>query len=1232
MSYALIGLLLVVVNGFVAYQVWEKYKSRDDVLQDRTRELTSISNVLSDHAAQHLRLIEHSLTDLAATARLPENLHGALPDSLLSVGYVRNFFVVDRDGRLARDSQDDNPPPIDLSDRDYFIAHASGRGPAVLVGTPILSRKSGTWFIPVSRRVDDEGGNFAGVVVATVDPALLAAFYSSVNVGRDGAVALFNTDGVLLARSPRRDDLIGRSFADSRLFAELLPESEHGSYETRTTVDGIQRIGSYHAVPGTPLVIALSFGIDETLAEWRRDGLSLATMAAFVFIVSVSLFALLGRELRNRDRMFAALRVSESRFADFARTASDWMWETDHRHRFVWFGERIPAQDEANAIQLFGKTRWEMGWSEKSPEKWAAHKAVLDRHEPFRNFEYSIRLPDDRIRHVRVSGAPCFSESGAFTGYRGTTTDVTAEVEARREATEAKARLLDAINSLSDGFATFDKEDRLIIHNRTFRESHSIGKVDLTGLTFEEFTDRVSASLVDCEATGMDWSEWTRWRLAHHRNPSEPLEVKYRDGRWIRVLENKTGDGGRVLVRTDITALKLRESELNNRAAQQNAIANLSQLAIQEADLQRLMQRAADLVQQTLDMQVVAVRELSGDGAELIRRASTGPASEGMSLIRVPADARSIAGLALTTRSVVSSCDLHAERTLQVHPALVSAGLRSAISVVIEAGERPFGTLTGFSDRVRIFQNEDIYFVQAIANVLANAIEVRRQQTRLGAILDNSVDSILSIDENGVILSANASVFRMFGYAERELLGRKITVLMARQHREWHARQIQDYVRTGESQLLGRGRELEALSKDGRIFPVEAGARGVAFGSQRMFIVSIRDLTQRKEVEQKLQQVQKAEAIGQLTGGMAHDFNNLLTVIIGNGEHISERTEQASDLHRAAEMILAAARRGAAVVERLLAFARRQTLDVSEFDINHLVEGMTALLKHTLGEQVTIRLSLSDCPLIVSADRGQLENAILNLVINARDGMPSGGTLTIHTSLLTIDQDYTSMEDVDPGAYVQLAVTDTGVGIPREILPRVFDPFFTTKEVGKGSGLGLSMVYGFAKQSGGYVKIYSEVGHGTTVKVFLPLANGSAQIAKASHSSPNQDLPRGDGMSVLLVEDDELVRRFAVAELQRLGYRVIEAEHGAAALSKLDAERDIDLLFTDVIMPGGVGGRDLAKRARELRPKLKILYTTGYADGAFMEVDMRSDGIDVLRKPYSRTELARRVFASLHNS
>ena len=499
----------------------------------------------------------------------------------------------------------------------------------------------------------------------------------------------------------------------------------------------------------------------------------------------------------------------------------------------------------------------------------------------------------------------------------------------------------------------------------------------------------------------------------------------------------------------------------------------------------------------------------------------------------------------------------------------------------------------------------------------------RTSEQRFRQIFDLVQEGIW-IHVDGRVEFANPAAARLFGArSQDDLIGKPVFSFIHPEDRERAMERTQRLMKELKALPLT---EMRVLGVDGKTRIGELQAVPFIQDGRLYVISSGRDVTAQRDAESRLHQVQKMDAVGQLTGGVAHDFNNLLTVIIGaldlDPHHVP------ADLRPSIEQALRAAERGAALTHRLLAFSRQQTLIAQKVDFNRLIRGIDELLRRVLGEHVDVELKLAPDLWPALADSGQVENSLLNLAINARDAMPGGGKLAIETANVHLDEDYAgSNAEVTPGDYVMMAVTDTGTGMAPEVLAHVFEPFFTTKEVGKGTGLGLSMIYGFAKQSGGHLKIYSEIDHGTTVRLYLPRL---ASAGEAAGAVPVAVAPgKGGGETILVVEDNPDVRRLVLRQLRDLGYAVIEAANGPQAMKILNDGAAIDLLFTDVVMPGGMTGRQLAEAAKASRPDLKTLFTSGYTEDSVLRLGKLDPGVRLLSKPYRKHELATRIREAL---
>ena len=483
----------------------------------------------------------------------------------------------------------------------------------------------------------------------------------------------------------------------------------------------------------------------------------------------------------------------------------------------------------------------------------------------------------------------------------------------------------------------------------------------------------------------------------------------------------------------------------------------------------------------------------------------------------------------------------------------------------------------------------------------------------LRATLDNTHEGVLAFDADGRLSAWNERAFTLFGLTSD--LGRRGALATA----------FGSAMGVPESAPLFEA--AGAGASDRSLFTaLSVGERNLECFRSRManggFIVSCTDVTQRKRSEAMARQAQRMEAIGHLTGGIAHDFNNLLQVIRANLDLLRPVAEGNAAAGRHLNDAQFGAERGARLTRQLLAFARRQLLQPVSVNLARLVSDMANLLRRTLGETIEIETVVDGGLWNTLVDPGQLEGALLNLAVNARDAMPEGGKLTIELGNASLDDAYAAANlEVTPGQYVLMAVTDTGHGMPADVVARAFEPFFTTKPEGKGTGLGLSMVYGFVKQSGGHAKIYSEPGHGTTIRIYLPRTREPAEQLEMLAAAP----PVGGNELVLVVEDDAPVRKAAIELLESLGYRTAEAHDGQAALAILESGAPVDLLFTDVVMPGPIGSRELARRAREMHPSLAVLFTSGYTENAIIHHGRLDPDVSLLSKPYGRDDLARKL-------
>jgi PAS domain S-box-containing protein len=538
-------------------------------------------------------------------------------------------------------------------------------------------------------------------------------------------------------------------------------------------------------------------------------------------------------------------------------------------------------------------------------------------------------------------------------------------------------------------------------------------------------------------------------------------------------------------------------------------------------------------------------------------------------------------------------------------------------NVVITAIRAPDGGLRGFGKITSDITE------RSAAEAVVKASETRLRSL-IDTVLDTVVDGLITIDRSGIIQSFNKACVSLFGYTADEVVGQNVRMLMPEPYHSEHDRYLSAYIGSGVPRIIGIGREVLGRRKDGSTFPIELAVGESLQGGNHAFVGIVRDVTERREAETQREQLrhsQKMEAVGQLTGGLAHDFNNLLAIIIGNLDMLREIRAGDPVTDELVSDALDSALRGADLTRRLLAFARRQPLQPERVDINEVIGAIVRLLTRTLGENITIEMSLAPNVWPVQIDRAQFEAVIANLATNARDAMQRGGALLIDTRNSRLDEAYAAAHtDVAAGEYVAVEVSDSGTGMPPEILSRIFEPFFTTKEQGKGTGLGLSMVFGFMKQSGGHITVYSEPGKGTTFRLYLPRVSDTAAVQDERAEQP---APLGGSETILVVEDNAGLRRIVVRQLGEAGYRVLQAPDAEAAMVIIESTEPIHLVLTDVVMPGAMDGRDLARVAVARRPLLRTLLTSGFPDARLGGSGAHSGRL--LSKPYRKEELRRAV-------
>ncbi len=781
---------------------------------------------------------------------------------------------------------------------------------------------------------------------------------------------------------------------------------------------------------------------------------------------------------------------------------------------------------------------------------------------------------------VRAMGEPVRDPQGAIVAVQGAVQDIS-ELVAARDQTEGLARRLrQTLDSISDAFMLLDDDWRYLYLNAKAEVLIQRSRDDLIGkIIWEEYPEAIGNA----------------FHVQYERAIKEGHAVRFQAfsptfGLWLEVDAHPTPEGLALYIR-DVTEQRAREEQLRLLEA---AVSHLNDIV--------LITEAAPL--DTPDGPRVvyvndAIERLTGFSREEMLGATP-------RLLQGP----------LTDRAELDRIRKAMEQQQPVHSEIINYtkdGATYWLDLDIVPLMDADGVLTHF-----VAIERDI----TERKHAEDSIRIRDERFHLMSRATNDV--IWDWDLENDRLWWNEVLSTLFGY-DPDMIEPDSRSWTNHIHPDDHdriVRNIQEAIDGTATNWVGEYRFLRADGKPRRVIDRGFVLRDSTGKAVRM-IGSMIDVTEYRELEERYRQSLKLEAVGQLTGGVAHDFNNLLTIIIGNTEVFQDNLDESHPLRQYADMNARAADRAAELTNRLLAFSRRQALDPQVIDLNAVIAGLEDMLRRTLGEDIDIEIVRADGLWHTEVDVGQIEAAILNLANNSRDAMPSGGALTIETANASLDDNFASTDpDLKSGQYVVIAVSDTGCGIPKDKIDRVFEPFFTTKAVGKGTGLGLSMVYGLVKQSGGHIRIYSELNEGTAVKLYFPRHFGPP-LAPGLGTEAGTPL-RGQE-TILIVEDDDLILQQLEAQLSGLGYKVVTASQGITPLEILRERYDVDLLFTDVVLPGGMSGRQIADAAQTIRPGLKVLYTSGYSENAIDHHGRLDPGVELLSKPYRRAELAAKV-------
>ena len=855
-------------------------------------------------------------------------------------------------------------------------------------------------------------------------------------------------------------------------------------------------------------------------------------------------------------------------------------WQVDFgKDRIYWSAETAAIHGEGPEFEPTMEQAIGYYVPEHRDRITACVTACRERGEPFDEVLQIVTAQGAR-RWVRTAGEPVPDPDGNITLMRGAFQDITDWVAAREESLNLSQKLAETLESINDGFLILDHDWRFGYLNHQAETLIEGRREDLLGRNIWEAFPAARGTVFQNE---------------YERAVRERITVRFTEyyppmNRWFQVSAYPSHDGLAVYFR-DVTRERADQTQLR---LLETAVARMDDI---------LLITEAEPLDAPHGPPIVYVNDAFTRHTGYSREQAIGATPRILQGPRTQRDVLDRVGKALRRWQPVQA------EVINYTKAGEEFWLEMNISPVFDAS----GKQTHWVSVERDISDR---------KAAEEALRITEERFRIVARATNDVIWEWEFDTDR--FHWNDDVEPFFGHAPQEVEPDSSS-WTGRIHPSDHERVLAGIRGVIEGGGVNWEDEYRFLRAQGGYAQVQDRGYVIRDGQGRAvrMLGSMIDITDKREAQARERQSQKLAAVGQLTGGVAHDFNNLLTIILGNAELLIDALPDQQPLRQMAEVTASAAERGAELTRRLLAFSRRQPLDPKPVDLNQLVSSMDAMLQRTLSANMEIELAGGEGLWTTEIDPGQFEVALLNLALNARDSMPRGGKITIETANAQLDQEYaTAHEEVLAGQYVRVTVTDTGTGMDAETAERAFEPFFTTKEEGKGNGLGLSMVYGFVKQSGGHIKVYSEPGEGTAVRLYFPRALCAASEHTASEP---QDEAVGGSEHILVVEDDTLVRAHVTSLLGGLGYTVSGAQDGREALEILQREPKIALLFTDVVMPGGLNGRELAEEALRRRPDIRVLYTSGYTEDAIVHHGRLDPGVELLSKPYRRSELAAKL-------
>ena len=1147
-----------------------------------------------------------------------------------------------------------------IADREYFNRLRDDSKAGLIISKPVISRVTGKWSLILARRVNRWDGSFAGAVYGVISLEHFQKLFASIDVGKYGSITLRDADLGVVVRHPKpqeRGSAVGQKIVSDK-FRELIKSGRNsGTYKSQYPVDKIERTYTYRRISKYPLYINVGLATDYYLAGWREEISKMSAVAIFFFLITLFTSWVIYHDWKRRKAAVQVLAQQEKKFRTIADYTYDWEFWLAPDNSFVHTSPSCKRITGCDAQEFYA----DPGLLSRivhpdDLEKWSVHRHEARSGIGTDCMVFRIRRADGAIRWLEHVCQPVVDEEGTFLGTRGSNRDITERKQAETKLHEQFLFLRQLLDAIPIPVFYKDIDGLYLGCNSAYATFIGLPKDQLLGKSAYDLAPKELADTYH-EADS-----------ALYRQPGEQVyenSVLHVDGTRHDVIFNKAtyvnADGevsGIVGAIMDVTQSKNVEEALWRRNRALKSLTNCNETLVRAENESDLLHDICRIITEDGEYSFAWVGYTENDEARTLRsvvHAGCGPEYLDNLNISWADNERGMGptGTAIRTGQPCLTKDIKSDASFALwRDQAIKCGYRSSLAVPLVFNTQVLGAINIYASKPDAFDAEELELMVQLANDLAYGIislrtrekhiqsvnalmesvqeyqklanAFNQKQSLLRALIDSIPDLIFYKDNAGAYLGCNKAFEAFAGLTEEGLIG--FTDL------EIFPQEADEFFREMDRQMLSQ-RKAHRYEKwvdypDGRrILQDTLKTPYYDHDGKLLGLIGVsRDITEqrmaeeeRKNLETQLNQAQKMEAIGQLAGGIAHDFNNILTAIVGYSEIILLRLEKGNPLRYFAEQVLASAERAEELTHGLLAFSRKQVIHTKPIDLCEVVREVKKMLIRLVPEDIEFHSTFVERNLIVMADKGQIEQVLMNLVTNARDAMPKGGSLAIDVSYSVMDEKFVHAHGFgEPGCYACISVTDTGQGMDKDTSKKIFEPFFTTKEVGKGTGLGMAIIYGIVKQHNGYINVYSETGIGTTFRIYLPLINGEVEQTQKTR---NIELPTGGNETILLAEDDAMVRELHGMILADAGYTVIEATNGQDALEKLiKCQAAVDILVSDVIMPK-MDGKKLYEEIKKLRPDMKVLFMSGYTKDIVIERGIIDDEVSFITKPVMPSEL-----------